>query len=42
MQVEEVGRAVVGLKRGKILRTEMWIRLLAGQDRKQKREVGIV
>ena len=42
MQVQEVGRAVVGLKHSQVLRAEMRIRLLAGQDRKQKREVGIV
>ena len=42
MQVKKVGRAVVGFKRGQVLRTEMRIRLLAGQDRKQKGQVGIV
>ncbi len=42
VQVEEVRRAVVGFKHGKVLRAEMRVRLLAGQDRKQKREVGIV
>ena len=42
MQVEKVRRAVVGFKRGQVLRTEMRVRLLAGQDRKQKGQVGIV
>jgi len=42
MQVKKVGRAVVGFKRGQVLRTEMGIRLLAGQDRKEKGQVGIV
>src|SRR5438309_11871123 len=42
MQVEKVGRAVVGFEYGEVLRTEMRIRLLAGEDRKQKGQVGIV
>jgi hypothetical protein len=42
MQVEEVGRAVVGFERRQILRTEMIVRLFAGKDRKQKRQVGVI
>src|SRR5580704_16088689 len=42
MQIKKVGRAVVGFKRGQVLRTEMRIRLLARKDRKQKGQVGIV
>ena len=42
MQVEKVRCAVVGFKNSKVFRTEMRIRLFAGQDRKQKRQVGIV
>ena len=42
MQVEEVGRAVVGFEHSQVLRTEMCIRLLAGENGKQKREVGVV
>jgi hypothetical protein len=42
MQVKKVGRAVVGFECGQVLRTEMRIRLLAGEDRKEKRQVGIV
>ena len=42
MQIQKVWRAVVGFKRGQVLRTEMRIRLLAGLDRKQKGQVGIV
>ena len=42
MQVQEVRRAVVRFERSKVLRAEMRVRLLARQDRKQKREVGVV
>src|SRR5271166_3995444 len=42
MQVEEVGRAVVGFDDCQVLRAEMRVRLFAGKDRKQKREVGVV
>jgi hypothetical protein len=42
MQVEEVGRAVVGFEHGEIFRAEMRVGLLAGKDRKQKRQVGVV
>jgi hypothetical protein len=42
MQVEEIRRAVVRFERGKVFRTEMRVGFLAGQNRKQKREVGIV
>ena len=42
MQVKKVGRAVVGFKRGQVLRAEMRILLLAGEDCKQKGQVGIV
>jgi hypothetical protein len=37
MQVQKVWRAVVGFERSKVLRTEMRVRLFAGQDRKEKR-----
>ena len=42
MQVQKVRRAVVGFKHGQVLRAEMRVRLLAGKDRKQKRQVGVV
>src|SRR5579859_856542 len=42
MQVEEVGRAVVGFDDCQVLRAEMRVRLLAGKDRKQKRQIGVV
>jgi len=42
MQVQKVWRAVVGFERGQILRTEMIVRLFAGKDRKQKRQVGVI
>src|SRR5271155_3901272 len=42
MQVKKVGSAVVGFKRGQVFRTEMRIRLLAEENRKQKGQVGIV
>jgi len=42
MQVQKVWRAVVGFGRSQILRTEMRVRLFAGQDRKEKRQVGVV
>ena len=42
MQVQKVWRAVVGFERSQILRTEMRVRLFAGQDRKEKRQVGVV
>ena len=42
MQVQKVRRAVVGFEHRKVLRAKMRVRLLARQDRKQKREVGVV
>src|SRR5207245_8132627 len=42
MQVQKVWRAVVGFERSQILRTEMLVRLFAGKDRKQKRQVGVI
>jgi hypothetical protein len=42
MQVEKVERAVVGFEHSQVLRAEMLVRLLAGEDRKQKRQVGVV
>src|SRR5579864_5614024 len=42
VQVEEVGRAVIGFDDCQALRAEMWVRLFAGKDRKQKRQVGVV
>src|SRR5208337_315366 len=42
VQVEEVGGAVVGFDDCQALRAEMRVRLFAGKDRKQKRQVGVV
>src|SRR5579863_2621878 len=42
VQVEEVGRAVVGFDDSQVLRAEMGVRLFAGKDRKQKRQVGVI
>src|SRR5580700_5796242 len=42
VQVEIVGRAVVGFEHSQILGAEMRVRLLAGKDRKQKRQVGVI
>jgi len=42
VQVEEVGRAVVGFDDCEVLRAEMRVRLLGGKDRKQKRQAGVV
>jgi len=42
MQVQEIWCAVVGFERSQILRTEMIVRLFAGKDRKQKRQVGVI
>jgi len=42
VQVEEVGRAVVGFDDCQVLRAEMRVRLLAGEDHKQKGQVGVV
>ena len=42
VQVEEVGRAVVGFDDCQVLRAEMRVRLFTGKDRKQKRQVGVV
>src|SRR5271170_3785039 len=42
VQVEKVGRAVVGFDDCQVLRAEMRVRLFAGKDRKQKREVGVI
>ena len=42
VQVEEVGRPVVGFDDCQVLRAEMRVRLLTGKDRKQKRQVGVI
>src|SRR5580658_11024469 len=42
VQVEKVGGAVVGFDDCQALRAEVRVRLLAGKDRKQKRQVGVV
>src|SRR5258708_4063962 len=42
VQVEEVGRAVVGFDDCQVLRAEMWVGLFARQDGKQKRQVGVI
>src|SRR5271165_6732903 len=42
VQVEIVGRAVVGFEHSQILGAEMRVRLLAGKDRKQKRQIGVI
>ena|SRR5580658_404499 len=42
MEVEIVGRAVVGFKHSQILGAEMRVRLLAGKDSKQKRQIGVI
>src|SRR5713226_4452477 len=42
MEVEIVGRAVVGLEHSQILGAEMRVCLLAGKDRKQKRQIGVI
>ena len=42
MQVQKVRRVIVGFERGKVLGTEMCIRLLSRQDREKKRQVGVV
>src|SRR5260370_36987727 len=42
VQVEEVGRAVVGFDDCQVLRAKMWVSLFARQDRKQKRQVGVI
>src|ERR1700691_2182656 len=42
MEVEIVGRAVVGFEHSQVLRAEMRVRLLAGKDRKQKRQIGVI
>ena len=42
VQVEKVGRAVVGFDDCQVLRAEVRVRLLAGKDRKEKRQVGVV
>src|ERR1700722_905075 len=42
MQVEIVGRAVVGFEHSQVLRAEMRVPLLAGKDRKQKRQIGVI
>src|SRR5271169_7006210 len=42
VQVEEVGRAVVGFDDCQALRAEMRVRLFTGKDRKQKRQVGVI
>ena len=42
VQVEEVGRAVVGFDDCQVLRAEMRVRLFAGKDRKQERQVSVI
>src|SRR5208282_2087622 len=42
MQVEIVWRAVVGFEHSQVLCAEMSVRLLAGEDRKQKRQIGVI
>src|SRR5208283_1184546 len=42
MQVEEVGRAVVGFDDCQVLRAEVRVGLFAWKDRKQERQVGVV
>src|SRR5882724_12334749 len=42
VQIEEVGRAVVGFDDCQALRAEMRVRLFTGKDRKQKRQVGVI
>src|ERR1700690_3034039 len=42
VQVEKVGGAVVGFDDCQALRAEMRVRLLAGKDRKQKRQIGVI
>ena len=42
VQVEEVGRTVVGFDDCQVLRAEMRVRLLTGKDRKQKRQISVV
>src|ERR1700680_2713174 len=42
VQVEEVGRAVVGFDDCQVLRAEMRVRLFAREDRKQKGQVGVI
>src|ERR1700746_1845956 len=42
MQVEEVGRAVVGFEHSQILGAEMRVCLLDGKDGKQKRQIGVI
>src|SRR5271166_5607389 len=42
VQVEEVGSAVVGFDDCEVLRAKMRVRLLAGKDRKEEGQVGII
>src|SRR5271169_6455561 len=42
MQVEIVGCAVVGFEHSQVFGAEMRVRLLAGKDRKEERQVGII
>src|SRR5208282_5657396 len=42
VQVEIVGRAVVGFEHGQVLGAEMLVRLFAGKDRKEERQVGVI
>lgn len=42
MQVEEVGRRIVGLEHRQIIRVQMRIALLAGEDSEKKRQVRAV
>ena len=42
MEVEIVRRAVVGFEHSQILGSEMRVCLLSGQDREQKRQIGVI
>src|ERR1035437_4845192 len=42
VQIQKVGCAVVGFEQGQVLGAQIRIRLLAGKDRKEKRQVGVV
>lgn len=42
MEVEKIRRAVVGFEYSPVFSAEMRVRLLAGMDRKEKREVSVV
>ena len=42
VEVEKVGRAVVGFDDCQVLCAEMRVRLFTGKDRKQKRQIGVI